>query len=116
MKLLFKIIFPVLFVFTVTVKADEGMWLTKDIVRNIREMKKAGLKLSASDIYSINKACLKDAVLGLSNADNAFDSFASASFVSGNGLLITNFHPIIRYLEQFSRPDGDFIISGYWST
>lgn len=116
MKLLYKIIFPVIFAFTISAKADEGMWLTKDIVRNIKEMKKAGLKLSASDIYSINKACLKDAVLGLSNADNAFDSFASASFVSGNGLLITNFHPIIRYLEQFSRPDRDFIKSGYWST
>jgi len=97
-------------------RADEGMWLTKDITRNIKLMKKAGLKLSAADIYSINKACLKDAVIGLSNPDNAFDSFASASFVSDNGLLITNYHPIIRYLEQFSQPGRDFIKSGYWST
>ncbi|MBV5343305.1 S46 family peptidase [bacterium] len=95
----------VLSFFTVQLRADEGMWLTKDITRNIKQMKKAGLKLSVADIYSINKACLKDAVIGLSNPDNAFDSFATASFVSDNGLLITNFHPIIRYLEQFSRPD-----------
>lgn len=102
--------------FTLSLKADEGMWLTKDIAKNINQMRKAGLKLSASDIYSINKACLKDAVIGLSNADNAFDSFASASFVSDQGLVITNYHPIIRYLEQFSRSDRDFIKSGYWST
>ncbi len=101
---------------TFSLKADEGMWVTKDIARNIKELKKAGLKLSAADIYSINKACVKDAVLGLSNGDNAFDSFATASFVSDNGLLVTNFHPIIRYLEQFSRPDRDFIKLGYWST
>jgi len=101
---------------TFSLKADEGMWVTKDIARNIKELKKAGLKLSAADIYSINKACVKDAVLGLSNGDNAFDSFATASFVSDNGLLVTNFHPIIRYLEQFSRPDRDFIKAGYWST
>lgn len=116
MKTHFFIITLLISCFTFPLKADEGMWLTKDIARNINQMKKAGLKLSASDIYSINKACLKDAVIGLSNADNAFDSFASASFVSDNGLLITNFHPIIRFLEQFSRPDRDFIKSGYWST
>ncbi len=102
--------------FAIQTRADEGMWLTKDITRNIKQMKKAGLKLSSNDIYSINKACLKDAVIGLSNPDNAFDSFATASFVSDNGLLITNYHPIIRYLEQFSQPGRDFIKSGYWST
>ena len=106
----------VLIFFVIQVRADEGMWLTSNIEKNIKQMKKAGLKLSAADIYSINKACLKDAVIGLSNADNAFDSFATASFVSDNGLLITNFHPIIRYLEQFSQPGRDFIKSGYWST
>jgi len=115
MKKLVAIVLVLSF-FTVQLRADEGMWLTKDITRNIKQMKKAGLKLSAADIYSINKACLKDAVIGLSNADNAFDSFATASFVSDSGLLITNFHPIIRYLEQFSQPGRDFIKSGYWST
>lgn len=113
-----RFIITLLFISSISfsIKADEGMWLTKDITRNIKQMKKAGLKLSAADIYSINKACLKDAVIGLSNADNSFDSFATASFVSDNGLLITNFHPIIRYLEQFSQPGRDFIKSGYWST
>lgn len=116
MKIRFIIALLILSSFSLSVKADEGMWLTKDIARNIKQMRKAGAKLSAADIYSINKACLKDAVIGLSNADNAFDSFATASFVSENGLLITNFHPIIRYLEQFSQPGRDFIKSGYWST
>jgi hypothetical protein len=110
------IIITILISFSFSTKAAEGMWLSSEISKKMGEMRQAGLKLNASDIYSINKACIKDAVLGLSNEDNAFDSFATGSFVSGSGLVVTNFHPIIRYLEQFSRPDRDFIKAGYWST
>lgn len=97
-------------------KADAGMWVPLNITQNIKEMKKAGLKLSAEDIYSINKACLKDAVVGLTTEDNDFDSFCSASFISDKGLVATNYHPIIRYLEQLSNANRDFLKFGYWST
>ena len=97
------------------IKADAGMWLPLNITQNIKEMKKAGLKLSAEDIYSINKACLKDAVVGLSTEDNDFESFASASFISDKGLVVTNYHPMIRYLEAISKADRDFLKFGYWS-
>ncbi|MFZ4583209.1 MAG: S46 family peptidase [Paludibacter sp.] len=101
---------------SVQVRADEGMWLPLNISQNIKQMKKAGLKLTAEDIYSINKICLKDAVLGLSTEDNAFDSFASASFISDKGLIVTNYHPVIRYLEAISNADRDFLKYGYWAT
>lgn len=100
----------------VQLRADEGMWLTSTIEQNIKQMKKAGLKLSAEDIYSINKTCLKDAVVGLTTEDYPFDSFCTGSFVSNKGLILTNYHPIIRYLESFSRADRDFLKFGYWST
>ena len=106
----------IIFLFSGQVKADEGMWLPLNISQNIKQMKKAGLKLSADDIYSINKVCLKDAVLGLSTEDNAFDSFASASFISDRGLVVTNYHPIIRYLEALSNANRDFLKFGYWAT
>ncbi len=45
-------------------KADEGMWLLPLIKQlNEAQMKKMGAKLTAEDIYSINKASLKDAVV-----------------------------------------------------
>ena len=45
------------FSFGFKVKADEGMWLLPLIEKlNIGEMSKLGLKLSAEDIYSLNKA------------------------------------------------------------
>lgn len=101
--------------FSIQAKADGGMWLPLNISQNIAQMRKAGLKLSAEDIYSINKACLKDAVVGLTTTDTDFDSFCTASFISDNGLILTNYHPILRYLEMFSKKGNDFLKFGYWS-
>ena len=36
--------------------ADKGMWLPSLISSRIKDMKAKGFKLSAEDIYSINKA------------------------------------------------------------
>ncbi len=95
--------------------ADSGMWVPLNITQNIKQMQKAGLKLSAKDIYDINKTCLKDAVLGLTNEDMPFDSFCSASFISDSGLVVTNYHPMIRYIELFSKKENDFLKFGYWA-
>lgn len=46
--------------------ADEGMWIPMLLKKyNIEDMQKEGFKLTAEDIYDINKASLKDAVIGL---------------------------------------------------
>ena len=46
---------------TLTAMADEGMWLLPYLQKmNIKDMKAKGLKLSAEDIYSVNKSSLKD--------------------------------------------------------
>lgn len=97
------------------IRAEEGMWLPSEIHKNLAQLRKAGLKLSAADIYSINKACLKDAVIGLTTTDYSFDSFCSASFISDQGLVVTNYHPMIRYLEMLSNKDRDFLKFGYWA-
>ena len=44
-------------------RADVGMWIPSLIGKNIDEMQRLGLKLSAEDIYSINHESLKDAVV-----------------------------------------------------
>ena len=46
-----------------TVRADEGMWLPSLISQRIGDMQEKGFKLNAEDIYSINQASLKDAVV-----------------------------------------------------
>ena len=49
---------------SLTAVADEGMWMLPYLQKmNIRDMKARGCKLSAEDIYSINKSSLKDAIV-----------------------------------------------------
>jgi hypothetical protein len=96
--------------------ADEGMWLPL-LLKNQKfsQMRKMGLKLSAEEIYSINQACLKDAVIGLMGEGANLRSYGTASFVSDSGLIITNYHVVMSYIERFSTPENDFLKYGYWA-
>ncbi len=96
--------------------ADEGMWLPlllKD--QKFSQMREMGLKLSAQEIYSINNACLKDAVIGLMGEGANLRSYGTASFVSDSGLIITNYHVVMSYIERFSTQENDFLKYGYWA-
>ena len=48
------------------VRADEGMWLLSKLKPlNIEKMQQMGFKLTAEDIYDVNKPGIKDAIVGL---------------------------------------------------
>ena len=57
-------IITLIFILPLSSKADEGMWLPILLEKlNIGDMQEKGLKLTAEDIYSVNQACLKDAIV-----------------------------------------------------
>ena len=62
MKKIFVIIASALFLMPAA-RADEGMWIPMLLGRNQAAMQKAGMRITAQDIYDINHACLKDAVI-----------------------------------------------------
>ena len=65
--------------------ADEGMWLPSLISSRIGDMQAKGFRLTADDIYSVNRASMKDAVV-------LFGCGCTGELVSGEGLLLTNHH------------------------
>ncbi|NCC45315.1 MAG: serine protease, partial [Clostridia bacterium] len=70
-----------------TLRADEGMWLPFLIEKyNIAEMHRLGCKLSAEQIYAINQASLKDAIVMLDGGS------CTGEMISPEGLLLTNHH------------------------
>ncbi|MGE5419222.1 MAG: S46 family peptidase, partial [Chloroflexota bacterium] len=75
---------------------------------NIKLMQEKGFKLSAEDIYSINKACMKDAVL-------SFGGGCTGEIISGEGLLITNHHCGRSLIQRHSSLDHDYIANGFWA-
>ena len=73
--------------------ADEGMWIPMLLNKyNIEDMQKEGFKLTAEDIYDINKASLKDAVIGLGREGQPFFHFCTGEIISNEGLVVTNHH------------------------
>ena len=63
-----RMTYLLLFIFLITGRAvaDEGMWLPSLVQKlNINEMQQMGFRLSAEEIYSINNASLKDAIVAL---------------------------------------------------
>ncbi|TKG90374.1 S46 family peptidase [Puteibacter caeruleilacunae] len=89
--------------------ANEGMWLPTLLKKyNIEEMQKMGFKLTAEDIYSVNQASLKDAIV-------LFGRGCTGELISDKGLLITNHHCGYRYIQQHSSVENDYLTNGFWA-
>jgi hypothetical protein len=109
MKKLFAISFLLLFSLGFRVKADEGMWLLPLIEKlNMGKMTQMGLKLSAEDIYSLNKACLKDGIV-------IFGGGCTGEIVSSQGLILTNHHCGYSSIQSHSSVEHDYLRDGFWA-
>ena len=93
---------------TLPALADKGMWLPSLISSRIDDMRAKGFRLTAEDIYSINRASLKDAVV-------LFDGGCTGEFVSDEGLLLTNHHCGYDYIQAHSSLENDFLTYGFWA-
>lgn len=92
----------------VPVKADEGMWLPLLISSRIDDMQAKGFRLTAEDIYSVNKASLKDAVV-------RFGGGCTGEVVSPDGLLFTNHHCGYGQIQEHSTVEHDYLKDGFWA-
>jgi hypothetical protein len=100
---------------TFTTRADEGMWLLSLLNKNIETMQAMGLRLSAEDIYSVNQACLKDAVVGLGRAGRPFSHFCTGEIISPKGLVMTNHHCAFSLIQEQSTVEHDYLSHGFWA-
>jgi hypothetical protein len=90
-------------------RADEGMWLPILIDQlNINDMKANGFRLSAEDIYSVNKSSMKDAVV-------QFGGGCTAELISGKGLLLTNHHCGYSFIQYHSSVEHNYLDNGFWA-
>ncbi len=88
--------------------ADEGMWLPSLISSRIKDMRSKGFRLTADDIYSVNKASLKDAVV-------LFGRGCTGEIVSQQGLLLTNHHCGYGSIQKLSSVERDLLTHGFWA-
>lgn len=108
MKKIFVAIILLTSVFSFTSRADEGMWILPLIEKlNIGQMTEMGLKLSAEDIYSLNKASIKDAIVSIPGC--------TGEIVSSQGLMLTNHHCGYDAIQSHSTVDHDYLTDGFWA-
>lgn len=95
--------------FGLTASADEGMWLLPYLQKtNIADMKAAGLKLDAIDIYNPDGPSLKDAII-------VFGAGCTGEIVSPEGLIFTNHHCGYSSIQQLSSTENDYLKDGFWA-
>lgn len=88
--------------------ADEGMWLPLLLKKKEADMQKSGMRISAEDIYNVNNASLKDAVM-------LFGTGCTGEFVSSQGLLLTNHHCGYSFIVSHSTVERDYLTNGFWA-
>lgn len=88
--------------------ATEGMWIPAVLGAVHDDMKANGLKLSAEELYSINKSSLKDAIL-------LFGGGCTGEMVSPQGLFFTNHHCGFDYIQFHSTLQNNYVKDGFWA-
>lgn len=90
-------------------KADEGMWLPHLLgQQRYADMKAKGLKLTAEQLYSINKSSIKDAII-------IFGGGCTGEIVSAEGLIFTNHHCGYGAIAGLSTMTNNYLRDGFYA-
>ena len=90
-------------------KADEGMWLRYSLNgQNLAEMQAMGCKLTEEQIFSFNQPSIKDAIV-------QFGGGCTGEIISPEGLLLTNHHCGLQYVQKHSSVEHDYLTDGFWA-
>jgi len=87
----------------VTVRADDGMYPMSELPRlNLAEK---GIELTADQLFNPNQVSLVDGICRVNGC--------TGSFVSANGLIITNHHCAFDAIQKASTADNDLLTNGF---
>ena len=90
-------------------RADEGMWLPMLLGKQVyADMVKKGLKLTAEQLYSINKSSIKDAII-------IFGGGCTGEIVSNQGLIFTNHHCGYDAIASASSVKNNYLQDGFYA-
>ena len=91
-------------------RADEGMWLPMLLGQQVyNNMVKKGLKLTKEQLYSVNKASLKDAII-------IFGGGCTGEIVSNQGLIFTNHHCGYGAIAAASSMQNNYLKEGFYAS
>ena len=110
-KSIYMIAVAVMMFSSLTVFADEGMWMIQDINEALeKNMKARGLRLEANELYNADApgTAISDAVVSLG-------FYCTGSVISDKGLIITNHHCAYANIAKLSTPEHNYLEDGFWA-
>ena len=108
MKKCFQVLAIAMLMLPSMLRANEGMWLVSLLSKmNEAEMKGLGLNLTKEEIYSINNASLKDAIVRLNYG------MCTGEIVSDKGLIFTNHHCGFDAIQTLSTVENNILANGF---
>ncbi|MFN9583502.1 MAG: S46 family peptidase, partial [Bacteroidota bacterium] len=84
-------------------KQEEGMYLLSDLGQI--DLAKTGLKLTREELFNPNGTSLVDAIVRVGGC--------TGSFVSDDGLIVTNHHCAFGFVQQISSTKNNYIRDGF---
>lgn len=104
-----KLILLIALFFSIThVKSEEGLLIPTVLGAFESDMQAMGMKLSAKDIFDVNNASIKDAIIH-------FGGGCTAEIVSKTGLIFTNHHCGFSQINYHSSIDNNILKNGFWA-
>ncbi len=84
---------------------DEGMYPVSNLSKI--DFKKAGINLSANQIFNEQGGAISDALVRLGGC--------TGSFISNEGMIITNHHCVFGTVSSLSTPENNYLRDGFYS-
>lgn len=104
-----NIVISILFFFSFLIlRAEEGMIIPSLVKAFESDMQAFGMKLTAEDLYSVNNASIKDAIIH-------FGGGCTAEIVSKQGMIFTNHHCGLGQIQFHSSLQNDYLKNGFWA-
>lgn len=89
---------------TTSARADEGMWMPTQLPQLASQLREAGFQGDPKDLADVTREPLS-AVVKIGGG--------TGSFISTDGLLLTNHHVAMGVIQYNSSPEHDFITQGF---
>ncbi|MDY0297157.1 MAG: S46 family peptidase [Acidobacteriota bacterium] len=88
---------------SVSLQAEEGMWPLSEIHK--LDLASRGLLMNPLELYNPDGVSLIDGIINLSGC--------TASFISADGLILTNYHCAFRAIQSATTAENDLFAKGF---